>query len=65
MRILTIASQKGGTGKTTWAAHLSVEAERRRAGPVAVIDTDPQGSLAAWKYVSTQLRKYAKGDANG
>jgi chromosome partitioning protein len=48
MRILTLASQKGGTGKTTLAAHLAVEAERSKAGPVAVIDTDPQGSLAAW-----------------
>ena len=48
MRILTLASQKGGTGKTTLAAHLAVEAERAKAGPVAVIDTDPQGSLAAW-----------------
>jgi chromosome partitioning protein len=44
MRILTIASQKGGAGKTT----LAVEAERTGAGPVAVVDTDPQGSLAAW-----------------
>ncbi len=48
MRILTIASQKGGAGKTTLAAHLAVEAERAGAGPVAVVDTDPQGSLAAW-----------------
>src|SRR5882724_7965147 len=48
MRILTIASQKGGAGKTTHAAHLAVEAERTGAGPVAVVDTDPQGSLAAW-----------------
>ena len=48
MRILTLASQKGGTGKTTLDAHLAVEAERSKAGPVAVIDTDPQGSLAAW-----------------
>jgi chromosome partitioning protein len=48
MRILTIASQKGGAGKTTIAAHLAVEAERAGAGPVAVIDTDPQGSLASW-----------------
>jgi chromosome partitioning protein len=48
MRILTIASQKGGAGKTTLAAHLAVEAERTGAGPVAVVDTDPQGSLAAW-----------------
>lgn len=48
MRILTIASTKGGAGKTTLAAHLAVEAERVGAGPVAVVDTDPQGSLAAW-----------------
>jgi chromosome partitioning protein len=48
MRILTIASQKGGAGKTTLAAHLAVEAERTGAGPVAVVDTDPQGSLADW-----------------
>jgi chromosome partitioning protein len=48
MRILTIASQKGGAGKTTLAAHLAVEAERAGAGPVAIVDTDPQGSLAAW-----------------
>jgi chromosome partitioning protein len=48
MRILTLASQKGGTGKTTLAADLAVEAEGSKAGPVAVIDTDPQGSLAAW-----------------
>jgi chromosome partitioning protein len=48
MRILTIASQKGGTGKSTLAAHLAVEAERTGGGPVAVVDTDPQGSLAAW-----------------
>jgi chromosome partitioning protein len=48
MRILTIASQKGGAGKTTLTAHLAVEAERTGAGPVAIVDTDPQGSLAAW-----------------
>jgi hypothetical protein len=48
MRIITIASQQCGVGKTTLAAHLAVEAERTDAGPVAVVDTDPQGSLAAW-----------------
>jgi cellulose biosynthesis protein BcsQ len=45
MDILTIASQKGGAGKTTLSAHLAVEAERAGRGPVAVVDTDPQGSL--------------------
>jgi chromosome partitioning protein len=48
MRILVIASQKGGSGKTTLSGHLGVEAERAGHGPVALIDTDPQGSLAQW-----------------
>jgi chromosome partitioning protein len=48
MDILTIASQKGGAGKTTLSVHLAVEAEHCGAGPVAVVDTDPQGSLADW-----------------
>lgn len=46
MRVIVLASQKGGSGKTTLAGHLAVEAERQGAGPVALIDTDPQGSLA-------------------
>ena len=37
-----------GLGKTTLAGHLAVEAERRGDGPVALVDLDPQGSLADW-----------------
>ena len=48
MHIIAVASQKGGSGKTTLAGHLAVEAERAGAGPVALIDTDPQGSLSEW-----------------
>jgi chromosome partitioning protein len=48
MRILVVASQKGGSGKTTLSGHLGVEAERAGHGPVALVDTDPQGSLAQW-----------------
>ena len=48
MDILTIASQKGGAGKTTLAAHLAAEAERTGWGPVAIVDIDPQGSLSDW-----------------
>lgn len=48
MKTLVIASQKGGAGKTTLAAHLAVAAELAGAGPAVLIDTDPQGSLAAW-----------------
>ncbi|MBR9826445.1 MAG: ParA family protein [Alphaproteobacteria bacterium] len=47
-QIVVFASQKGGSGKTTVSAHIAVEAERRGAGPVAIIDTDPQGSMAKW-----------------
>ena len=47
MKIIAIASQKGGGGKTTLAAHLGVHAASlgRR---VVFVDLDPQQSLAAW-----------------
>ncbi len=48
MQVLAITSQKGGSGKTTLSGHVAVEAERRGAGPVALIDADPQGSLSMW-----------------
>ncbi len=48
MLVVAVASQKGGSGKTTLAGHIAVQADRTGAGPVIVVDTDPQGSLAAW-----------------
>ena len=48
MKVIAVASQKGGSGKTTLAGHIAVQAERVGGGPVALVDTDPQGSLAAW-----------------
>jgi chromosome partitioning protein len=48
LHTLVIASQKGGSGKTTLCGHLAVEAERAGFGPVALVDTDPQGSLSEW-----------------
>ena len=48
MKTLVIASQKGGAGKTTIAAHIAVAAELVGAGPVVLIDSDPQGSLSEW-----------------
>jgi len=47
-QVIVFASQKGGSGKTTLCGQLAVQAELAGAGPVALIDTDPQGSLAAW-----------------
>ncbi|MFO1127376.1 MAG: ParA family protein [Rhodospirillales bacterium] len=48
MQVIVCSAQKGGSGKTTLCGHLAVQAERAGAGPVALIDTDPQGSLAQW-----------------
>jgi chromosome partitioning protein len=48
MHVVALCSQKGGSGKTTLSGHLAVQAEASGRGPVAMIDTDPQGSLAAW-----------------
>lgn len=47
-RIITIAQQKGGAGKTTMAAHLAVAWSQSGRRRVAIIDTDPQGSLTQW-----------------
>jgi chromosome partitioning protein len=48
MRVLALASQKGGSGKTTLSGHLAVQAQLSGSGPVVLIDIDPQGSLADW-----------------
>ncbi len=47
MKTIAIASQKGGTGKTTTAVHLATAATLAGYDAV-VIDLDPQGSAATW-----------------
>ena len=56
MQVIVFASQKGGAGKTTLCGQLAVQAELVGAGPVALIDTDPQGSLADWWNVRAEMR---------
>ncbi|HYD29319.1 MAG TPA: ParA family partition ATPase [Azospirillaceae bacterium] len=53
-KIITVAQQKGGAGKTTLAAHLAV-AWREAGHSVAVVDIDPQGSLSRWFQVRNDV----------
>ena len=47
MHVVAFTSQKGGSGKSTLSAHLSVFADEP-GKPALLIDTDPQASLAFW-----------------
>ena len=46
-KVIVIASRKGGAGKSTLAAHMSVLADSEDI-PALCVDLDPQGSLAFW-----------------
>jgi chromosome partitioning protein len=49
MKVIAVATQKGGAGKSTIAIHLAVQAVRARPGAqVVLLDLDPQGSVADW-----------------
>lgn len=61
-KIITVAQQKGGSGKTTLAAHLAVAFSRQSVlgakARVALLDCDPQGSLGEW----FEVREVTLGD---
>lgn len=48
MRVISIAGQKGGAGKTTLAVNIA-EALRLQGARVVIVDTDPQGSARYWR----------------
>lgn len=47
MRVVTLVTQKGGTGKSTLATSLAVAA-MQSGETVVAFDLDPQGTLVAW-----------------
>ena len=47
-KVITVAQQKGGTGKTTLVVQLALAFINYNNLKVAIIDTDPQGSLGKW-----------------
>ena len=60
-KVITIAQQKGGTGKTTLAVHLALAFIKYHNLKLAIIDTDPQGSLGQW-FVIRSEKKLSNGN---
>lgn len=48
MKVIVLASQKGGAGKTTLSAHLAVASVLSGAEKTLIMDMDEQGSLTSW-----------------
>lgn len=52
--IISVAGQKGGTGKSTLTICMAVELQRR-ANPVLIIDADLQGTATTWRDTAMEL----------
>ena len=59
-KVITIAQQKGGTGKTTLAVHLALALIKYHNLKIVIIDTDPQGSLGKWYVVRSKKKAFKR-----
>lgn len=57
MQVVCVTASKGGSGKTTIAAHLAVAAVQDKVGKVALVDLDEQGSACAWHAARVNARR--------
>ena len=55
-KVITVCQQKGGTGKTTLTVHLAMDFIKYHNLKIAIIDTDPQGSLGKWFMIRTEKK---------
>ncbi|TXN42372.1 ParA family protein [Methylobacterium sp. WL7] len=63
MHVILVATQKGGSGKSTLCAHFGALAEKE--GRTLLVDADPQGSLSFWyKRRAAETPLLAKADGN-
>ena len=53
-RIICVAQQKGGAGKTTLVSNLAI-AYLAAGKSVGLLDTDPQGSLGKWLDIREEM----------
>ena len=63
MKVLCIASSKGGSGKSTVAAGLAVQA--CADGRTVIVDADPQGTLVRWHELRGKRSQPAVVDLRG
>ena len=58
-KVITIAQQKGGSGKTAIAANMAAVFAIKNNLSTTILDTDPQGSLGKW-FITRQEKLKSK-----
>jgi chromosome partitioning protein len=64
MNVITMASRKGGAGKSTLTAHLAAFCQQS-GHRCTIIDADPQGSLTLWHSLRPGQEPHLRSGARG